>query len=204
MTDKNWNVEDWFMDFPGPQPYTGPITGMPLPSKIHRVSDFLLGAIMQEAFRCVGMEAELGGLLLCLASVDYISGFFAGRKSRKQDFIDFMVLYFPPKYVPFLEAIYDQLRSGLMHNLVAMNPWLGVDNIPIRIQSKSETHLDRNSDGEVVFCVGIFLQDVKRAWVIYAHDVIMNGKERPELVSNFNRRFNKLDGKGAFMVKVPD
>ena len=204
MTDKNWNYEDWFVNFPNPLPYTGPITGMPITSKIGKVSQFLLGAVLQDALRSLGAGAELGALLLCLASVDYLSGFYAGHKSRKRDFVAFMKDYFPPKYQYFLDAIYDQLRSGLMHNLVAMNPWLGVDNIPIRIQPDSENHLEKNPDGDVIFSVGTFLQDLKQAWVMYTYDVIMKSNEKPELVSNFNYRFNKLDGKGAFMVRVPD
>lgn len=39
---------------------------------------------------------------------------------------------------------------------------------------------------------------------MYMHDLIMHGGEYPGLVDQFERRFNRLGGRGAFMVKVPD
>lgn len=39
---------------------------------------------------------------------------------------------------------------------------------------------------------------------MYSYDLIMRPKENKREISNFNRRFNKLDGVGAFMVQVPD
>lgn len=204
MTDENWNPEDWLVDFPDPQPYTGLIVSMPLSGKVVKVTRYILGEIEQEAYRCLNAQAELGALLLCLAAVDYMAGFYVGHKSKKREHIGFIKKYFPQKYRNFLEVIYDQLRSGLMHNMVAMNPWYGKRGIDFLIHPKSESHLEKTAKGKTIFSVGIFLEDVRRAWLMYAHDLLMKGGEMPEMVKKFNRRFNKLDGAGALMIRVPD
>jgi hypothetical protein len=204
MTDKNWNLEEWFVDYPAPPPYSGPIVDMPIPGKIQKVTEFLLGEVTKEALRCLNVQAELASLLLCLAAVDYMAGFFVGKQTGRNDFIAFMDEYFPPKYTSFSGIIYDQLRCGLMHNLVAVNPWKKKSSFAFRIHPNSEIHLEKISDEETLFSVRIFLEDVKRAWVMYAHDVVMKGDRFPEIVNKFNRRFNNIGGRGALMMRIPD
>ncbi|MEW5870804.1 MAG: hypothetical protein AB1894_16135 [Chloroflexota bacterium] len=204
MTDENWKLENWYVDFPAIGTFSGPIVNMPLPMKAEKVQRFILGEVTQEALRCLSVQAELAALLICLATVDYMAGFYVGHKSSKQDFSAFMQVYFPEIYRNYLDVIYDQLRSGLIHNLVALNPWYGKRSISFHIHPNTTNHLQMNDDGEITFSVQTFLLDVKRAWVMYAYDLIMKGDQIPEIVVNFNRRFNKLDGIGAFMIRVPD
>jgi len=202
MTDPNWNLDDYQFDFGTVGPYTGSIVHMPIELKMNRIRVYLMEGILPQAKRSLAVQAELPSLLL-LAVVDYLSGFFAGRKSDRDDFIAFMGRYFPGKYQPFLKSIYDQLRSGLMHNLVAANPYKP------RLQTytiahTSSSHLEQDDQGKLIFSVSTFLIDVSRAWVMYSHELIEKSSPESDLVKHFHRRFNKLDGVGAFMEQVPD
>ena len=41
MTDKQWNPEDYLLDFPDVLAYEGPLTGMPIHHKVLKVKTFL-------------------------------------------------------------------------------------------------------------------------------------------------------------------
>jgi hypothetical protein len=162
-----------------------------------------LDEILKEAQQCINIHAELSALIVSLASVDYLAGFFVGRQSTKQDYIAFMKRYFPIEYAPLIDAIYSQLRSGLMHNLVAANPWKrGSESFVIH--ANSLRHLSQNYQGQTIFSVLLFIEDIRWSLRMYAYDLIMRADTNRELVLNFNKRFNRLGGQGAFMVKVPD
>jgi len=203
MTDLQWNPEDYLLDFPDIPPYEGPLTEMAVPSKALKVKTFLVVEVLPEARKCLNIGAQLAALMLTLAAVDHMAGFYAGRQSTHSDFKDFLGRYFPKQYQPYLDAIYDQIRSGLIHNLAISNPWKG-QGIPFLIHPDSEKHLTPDDEGRIIFSVSYFLEDTRRAWWMYQYDIIMKGAEYAELVAKFNRRFNKLDGRGAFMERLPD
>lgn len=203
MTNRNWSPDDYYFEFPDIPAYAGPPADMPLPHKIEKVRLFLLGEIFKEAHECIDIHAELSALILSLASVDYITGFFVGRESTKRDYIAFMRRYFPLEYKPLIDVIYSQLRSGLMHNLTILNPWKTVSQ-SFLIHPNSTNHLSQNQEGQTIFSVLFFIEDIRRAWWMYGYDLIMKPDTNRELVLNFNKRFDRLDGRGAFMVKVPD
>lgn len=206
MTLPNWNPDDYFVSFSDSH-YKGPIAGMPIYNKVGMVMRFIIEDILREVKSCINCDAELAAIILCLVLVDYLAGYYTGHQSRRIDFIGFMHKYFPKKYSPYNEIIYDQLRSGLLHNLAAINPWKGHGK-SFRIHSHLEKHLeeDFNEEGEwqINFSVKLFAEDIGRAWVMYAHDIIMKSEEQPNLAKNFHKRFNKLDGKGALMIKTND
>ncbi len=176
---------------------------MPIHYKVLKVKTFLVVEVLPEAKRCLDTSAELAALMLTLAAVDYMAGFYAGHQSKNADFKDFVAEYFPKEYRPFLDPLYDQIRSGLMHNLVVSNPWKG-EGVSLIIHPNSKDHLTKNADGKIVFSISYFLEDTRRAWWKYQYDLIMKDDNLPNLVINFNRRFNMLDGRGAFMERVPD
>lgn len=206
MTLPNWNHEDYLVEFPD-SPYEGPISGMPIYNKVNMVSQFVLVDILQEVKRCINCGSELASIILCLVLVDYLAGYYSGHQSKKTDFTGFMNKYFPEKYLPYNEKIFEQLRCGLVHNLAAINPWKGQGKA-FRIHSHMEKHLeeDFNEEGDcqINFSVKIFFEDIGRAWVMYSHDIIMKSDEQSNLTKNFHKRFNKLDGKGALMVNIKD
>jgi len=176
---------------------------MPIHHKVEKVRHYLIDEVLGEMEKCIAMGAELAGVLLGLAAVDYLAGFYIGKQSKGENYAAFMHRYFPTKYHPYLKDIYGQLRSGLMHNLVAANPWKP-QATSFLIHPSSQDHLELNPDGKLIFSIHHFRVDIFRAWRMHAHDLIMKPLENENLVENFNRRFNKLDGIGAFMVKVPD
>ena len=203
MTDKHWRLEDYLLDFPDVVVREGPVTATPIHHKVNAVAEFLLVNILPEARRCLNANAEIAPLLLTIAAVDYMAGYYAGRQSKSTDFKEFVVRYFPFQYRKLIDPLYDQIRSGLVHNLVIANPWKG-QGIPFKIHPSSIDHLSIDLDGNTIFSVSYFLEDTRRAWIMYQYDLIMKGHELPQLVKNFHRRFNRLDGTGALMVRVPN
>lgn len=110
--------------------------------------------------------------------------------------------YFLSRYVPLLDRIYRDLRCGLFHNLVSVSPWRGSGR-SFLIVGDCQNHLaiEPNRD---VFCVLAFLEDARRAWIIYRHNLLTNGNSDTSTVRRFNDKFDRLAGAGAFMVKAPD
>lgn len=203
MTNKNWNPDDYRFEFPDVPAYEGRLVDMPLEHKIEKVRHFLLDEIFEDAHKCINIHAELSALFLALASVDYLSGFFVGRQSTKLAYVSFMRRYFPQEYEPIIDTLYSQLRCGLMHNLVVTNPWKKTST-SFLIHPNSQDHLVENQEGQIIFSVLVFIEDIRRSFWMFAHDLIMRKEANPDLVLNFDNRFNRLNGLGAFMTRVPD
>jgi len=110
--------------------------------------------------------------------------------------------FFPARYKPHLEQIYVDLRCGLMHNLGVLNPWSEAGP-GFLVAADRADHLELVGD-RLAFSVATFLEDVRRGWLKYAHLIVMTPDVEPEVTSRFNKRFNRLDGAGAFLVEVPE
>jgi hypothetical protein len=203
MSYKEWNPDDYKFEFADIPAYSGELIDMPIEHKIVKLKEFLVDEIFKDAINCIRVHSELSALFVALASVDYLSGFFTGKQSNRQAYISFMHSYFPLNYEPLVDTIYSQLRCGLMHNLVIANPWKSQYK-SFLIHPNSQNHLSTDQDNKIVFSVLIFIEDIRRAFCIYAHDLIMKADINSDLVKNFHKRFNKLDGIGAFMIRVPD
>lgn len=132
--------------------------------------------------------------------VDYLAGYYAGRRSKAQDFLDFMGRYFPEQYVPYAKDIYDHLRTGIVHNLSLMNPWIPT-SVPFILDKHSDFHLQVN-DNKVMFSILHFIEDTRRSMVMFSYDLIMKPNENMSIVKNFQRRFNKQDSAASMMMKM--
>jgi hypothetical protein len=207
MTLQDWDREDYFVDFPELPPYTGPITGMPLPYKMYEVKKFVFDSIIKEVINCINSDSLIAAILLCLALIDYLAGYQSGHETTRDDYIGFLNDYFPKKYYPYSEFIYVQLRCSLMHNLSAINPWRDENTAFYIHKSKTKPHLikDINDEGDpfIYFSVPIFLEDIRRAFIMYSHQLIEEFDENQDLVENFHSRFDTLEGRGSVMVR-PD
>jgi hypothetical protein len=199
--DPEWNPEDYVLSFPDSWFPGGALVDMPLVHKADKVREYL-HSVLADSVRCARVGAEIPATLAGLAVIDYVAGFYVGRQTKANDYIAFMRRHFPQRYAAHLDAVYANLRCGLMHNLVAANPWQA-GHPHFLIVGDCEPHMVVEGD-RIVFCVLKFLEDVRRAWIKYSFELLMRGDENPELVTHFRRRFNKLCGIGAFMVKVPD
>jgi len=196
----DWKPEDYFVSFESSY-YEGPLIDAPLVHKAYKAGNYL-ATVLKACRRCLTVDAEIPAVIAALAAVDYMAGFHAGRESKRPDYVDFMARYFSDAYGPFLERIYSDLRCGLVHNLVAVNPWrpslgsfLLVTDVP--------NHLAVEGD-RVVWSIRTFLEHVYRAWVMYSHHLIMGAPANAQAVKHFHARFNRLAGMGALMEKVPD
>jgi hypothetical protein len=187
--DPEWDPADYRIEIPDIT-YTGPLVDMPLIGKVVRV---------HEADKCLAVEAEVAPLFSCLAAVDYLAGFCAGRPSTRSDYVGFLGTYFPSAYRPLSKWIYYDLRCGLMHNLVAMNPWR-TGFRPYRIGYERESHL-AEVDGTLHFSVSTFLTDVGRSSLRFAHHLIMRSEPESPLIENFHKRFNRLGGAAYGMAR---
>ncbi|MGD0575620.1 MAG: hypothetical protein ABSB61_09715 [Anaerolineales bacterium] len=169
--------------------------------KLNWVWRYIFDTVIPETQRAVNAGSEIAGLILALAVVDYLAGYWVGRESTGADYIALIRRYFPPQYEPFAESIYVQLRNGLMHNLVGINPWRA-PGPSFLIHPNHPSHLQAVEHDQIAFSVLTFLEDIRRAWIMFAHDLVT--QPEPDAVSNFIQRFDRLDGRGAIMVKVPD
>ncbi len=139
---------------------------------------------------------------MSLAIIDYLAGYYVGRETNSHDYKLFMQTYFPYCYRPFLDIIYSQIRCGLMHNLVAFSPWKSDNQMSFVIQDKSQLHLVEIEE-KMSFSIPIFVEDTRRSFIIYQHDLIMNSTKEPRLAENFDKRFKRINGKASAMVIVP-
>ena len=195
-SDPDWKIEDYFVDFgdivwPG-----GQLIDLPLEMKLDKVRKHVF-AVLQEAKSCLSIKSELAAAVLALAVVDYLAGFHSGKQTSGADYKRFMAEYFPPNYSGHRGWIYSHLRCGLMHNLAAANPWRG-SHRDFTITTTGGNHLVE-LDHKFVFAVDVFVVDTYRAWVMYAHYLIMKANRDEAEVSKFNERFDRLDGRGALM-----
>ena len=203
MTLQNWNSKDWKVDFPDIY-FAGEIKNAPVIMKIGHVTEYILRDIIPDAMKALQNGGELSSLVLCLALVDYMAGFFVGKVAGEKAYVDFMRRYFPPKYHPFLQSIYGQLRCGLLHNLVFYNPNYKGERIKYTISGVAHNHLEEIEEDHVIFSIPIFIEDTRRAYIMYSYDIVMKTIDNPELIENFNHRYNKLDGMSSIMLKTPD
>ncbi|MBI4732987.1 MAG: hypothetical protein HY781_12835 [Chloroflexi bacterium] len=203
MTNPYWNPDDYKFTFPDEPAVEGDIVNFSIIQKIEKIRIFLLQTIFVEARNCLHADSELAALLLAIASVEYLAGYYVGKQSQRNDFISFLTAYFPDQYAPYYDAIYDQLRCGLVHNLNVMNPWKK-NGIDFLIHPNSPNHLKLNDEGKLIFSITLFLEDIRRAFWMYIHDVVEKQGENQELVENFIKRFNRVDGRGALMIKIPN
>jgi hypothetical protein len=179
--------------------YEGPLKDAPIPLKVFKVQSFL-SALTGEVVASFRAGAELPAALVGLAAVDYMAGFYVGRETKKRDYVSFLRTMFPSRYAPHAEAIYRSLRCGLMHNLVAVDPWRGGRSF--LLVANRPDHLG-TADGRTVFSINQFFVDIWCAWRRLAYAVIMCGDTAPEIRASFDRRFRCLSGAGAFMEKHP-
>jgi hypothetical protein len=199
MTLVDWNPKDYYVDFE-PVHYEGPIVKAPFVMKAGWIIRYLHEVIFPDALKAITNGGELAGLLLSFSIVDYLAGYFAGKQSQSKDFVAFLNRYFPVQYQPYLKDIYDHLRSGLVHNLTLQNPWIP-SSTSFVIEKKSDLHL-QSKDGKIVFSILHFIEDIRRAQVMYLYDLIMKADENSDLVMKFEKRFNKQDGITSMMAKT--
>jgi hypothetical protein len=200
MTDLHWNPQDYLFDFPDTPAYGGLLTDAPFMHKLNWVWRFVFDDVVPEISRAVLAGSELAGLVLALATVDYLTGYWVGRQSTGAYYVAFIRQYFPDAYEPFAEHIYVQLRNGLMHSLAALNPWRGSGPAFI-IFPNNPSHLQAAEGDRIIFSVLTFLEDIRRAWIMFAHDLVLH--PRAEATDRFVQRFDRLDGRGAFMRRIP-
>lgn len=193
-----FKVEDYLVDFPDTY-YEGPWIDAPIVVKQYKVGQYL-GSVLKTTSRCLQVDADIPALIGALAAVDYMAGFHAGRETKRIDYVTFMNEYFPARYGPFIDRIYSDLRCGLVHNLVAVNPWRPSSGSFLLV-SDSSNHLAVEGE-RVVWSIRAFVEHAYQAWVAYCHALIM--KHDAQMVGRFNSRFDRLAGCGAFMEKVPD
>jgi hypothetical protein len=199
MTLANWNSADYLVEFKDIV-YSGPIIGAPLEMKAGWITKYLHEVIFPDAIKAVGHGGALSGLLMGFAVVEYLAGYFAGHQSQAKDVKAFMKRYYPQQYAEYIDDIYGQLRNGLVHNLSITNPWIP-NTSAFAIEERSDMHLQQRN-GTIVFSIYHFLEDARRATVMYLFDLIMKPTENMESRRKFEARFNKKDGAAALIAKT--
>lgn len=133
-----------------------------------------------------------GLIILTLAGVECISGYFCGKKADKQTFCEFLSSeYFPQPYATYSSQIYEKLRNGLVHDHTNKN------NIFCMFRNeKDSSHLkeELNEEGErfITFNRETFAKDFINAWEILSKKVIdepMGAQNVRKRIGDRNRRF---------------
>lgn len=199
MTLSDWNADDYLMDFEDIH-FSGYLVNAPLIMKVGWVTRYLHDVIFPDAIRAVVNGGELAGLLLTFSIVEYLSGFYARRGDQAEKFKAFMKQYFPSQYLLYIDEIYTHIRNGLVHNLSLMNPSIA-STTSFTLEKESDLHL-QHKNSKVIFSIHHFIEDTRRAMVMYSYDLIMKSDDNPDLVENFHKRFNKQDGAASMMVKT--
>jgi hypothetical protein len=168
--------------------------------KVGWITKYLHDVIFPDAIKAVVHGGELSGLLLGFSIVEYLAGYYARKGSQVEKFKAFMKHYFPNQYLPYLVEIYAHIRNDLVHNLSLTNPSIA-PAISFTLEKESDLHL-QHKDGKVVFSIHHFIEDARRAMVMYSYDLVMKPSDNPELVKNFHKRFNKQDGAASMMIKT--
>ena len=68
------------------------------------------------------------------------------------------------------------------------------------ILAKVQLHLQLEGE-KVVFSIYHFIEDTRRAMVMYLYDLVMEPEENRLLIQRFEQRFNKKDGTASVMAK---
>jgi hypothetical protein len=202
MTLPNWNPDDFLLDFEDIH-YSGPIIDAPTTYKVMLVSKYIFTEVLKNAKIASMAEADLAALTLALVSIDYLSGYYSGKASNAKSYVAFLDAFFPEIYKKFNESIYYQLRCGLLHNLVAKNPYKK-NQYEFILSNLAKNHLIDNGKGSVVFSVPIFIEDIRRAYAVYSYKLIMEPSQNQELIENFRIRFDKNMGASSVMINFPD
>jgi hypothetical protein len=202
MTDATWNENDYDLSFDDIS-YTGNVINAPINWKIGQIRNYFHGLVIKDAKNAMLCGSMLSGLTLGISSLDYLAGFYCGRKTTENDFVHYLDKYFPDKYKDFNQSIYRQLRCGLLHNLVSKEPWRN-NQFEFKITKEPINHLDPNENGRIIFSPIIFLEDLRRSARKYVFDLIMKPEENNELLHNFEKRFDINNGTTAIMFYTND
>lgn len=201
MTLPDWKDENYHVNFE-PFTYTGSLVDARIELKTLKIRRYLLDTVIPDAKRAILVGSELSGLLLVFSTVDYLTGFYCGKKTTKNDIVSYMKNYFPSQYKPFLNDIYEHIRCGLVHNLVLSNPWFD-NSFSFELFKKSKNHLQIR-DGFFIFSMTTFLEDTSRAAKMYLYDVVSNKDKNSSIRKKFDKRFNKKNAAAAYLEKTDD
>jgi hypothetical protein len=198
---KPFRLEDYLVDFPDSY-YEGPVADAPLVHKVCWVCQYTFEAL-KSARRSLIADAEIPAIIASLAIVDYLAGFHAGRVTKSDDYKAFLREYFPDAYAPFIDRIYSDLRCGLLHNLVAVNPWQPVAGAHFHLIPEAPDHL-ATRDGMIAWSSMTFLGHIGEALVRFQHHLIMDTPANAAAIARFHKRFDCLGGAAALMRKRQD
>ena len=204
MTLPNWKDEDFFIEYLEDAKSTQVSQEvLERRRKVYDISNYFLKDILLTYERANRQGYGLGALFVTLAAVDYLAGFYCGKETKRQDYINFMMDFYPEKYHPYLNAIYRQIRSGLLHNLVSVSPWGGDDQIDFNIFGESHLHLEE-VNGKISFSIPVIIEDTRRAFLAYRYKLLMKPEENRVLVKHFEERLKPLENRGAILKSQPE
>jgi len=73
--------------------------------------------IADDIEKALNAGLEVGVIILTVIGIDCLSGYYAGKETNRQFFVNFMKV-FMPSYGSYADDIYSCVRSGLAHDYV--------------------------------------------------------------------------------------
>jgi hypothetical protein len=129
--------------------------------------------------RLVHAQDALIGFILMACAVDYLSGFWSG-KSSKRAYTDFIDQYFPKGRYD-ATGVYDSLRNGLVHMFTIKNKKYALTH------NNPQLHLTVNANRQIVLNAGDLRDDLRAAKEHYFNDV----ESRPDLLDRLFARYSR-------------
>lgn len=102
--------------------------------------------------------SKMGAFILASCFIDYLAGFRYGKKTQREDYMNFVREYFGDKYDP--DNLYEDLRCKLVHNYSEGGSYTFTDNHP-------ELHKKKINDGRILLNLEDFVSDIEIALNTY-------------------------------------
>jgi hypothetical protein len=122
--------------------------------------------------------AKMGAFILANCFIDYLAGFYYGRKSTKNDYINYVDKHLK-KYGG--DKIYRSVRNGLVHNYSVDRDFVfsekGIDG----------PNLGKYKNGKIVLNLEDFLNDIESAMDKYFKALNRDNNLRIKAINRFKR-----------------
>lgn len=152
--------------------------------------------IIEDIRKCIEHDfLESGLIILTLAGVECISGYFCGRKADQNTFCAFFdSKYFRNEYTTYSTQIYQCLRNGLVHDHTNKN---NVFTLFRKVNDAPHLQKIYTDKGETIsFNRENFANDLLNAWKTYSEEVFTD----PRLAQNVIKRIGDKN-RGFLVVK---
>lgn len=142
------------------------------PNELQAFQKAFTNFVVRDVEKSLKVDLEVGTIILVTIGIECISGYYAGKESNRQTFVNF-TRDFLPIYAPHADNIYACIRDGLAHDYIIKD----VRGKSFRFtRDKGEAHLTAVEGNPEWFYINreIFAQDFLAAQFAYFKELHTN------------------------------